>query len=118
MSVAIGLVVLGVVLARGPAIAPPPGRIYVADRENNRIVRMNDMTGAGWTTFGAEGSGTNQFNDPFSIFVDGAGRIYVTDNRNNRIVRMNDMTGAGWTTFGTAGSGTNQFRRSVGIFVR
>jgi streptogramin lyase len=85
------------------------GRIYVADSNNNRIVRVNDMTGAGWTALGSPGTGVNQFANPFSVFVDSAGRIYVADSNNNRIVRVNDMTGAGWTTFGTPGRGVNQF---------
>ncbi len=73
------------------------GRIYVADMGNGRIVRVNDMTGAGWTTLGTPGTGVHQFNKPLGVFVDGAGRIYVADLDNSRIVRMNDMTGAGWT---------------------
>jgi DNA-binding beta-propeller fold protein YncE len=92
--------------------------IYVADAGNNRIVRMNNMTGAGWTAFGAGGSGVGQFSVPLGIFVDDAGKIYVADSRNDRIVRMNDMTGAGWTTFGTTGSGTDQFSGPSGIFVQ
>ena len=31
------------------------GRIYVADAMNGRIVRMDDMTGTNWTTFGTTG---------------------------------------------------------------
>jgi DNA-binding beta-propeller fold protein YncE len=62
------------------------GKIYVTDYANNRIVRMNDMTGAGWTTFGMFGSGANQFNGPWGIAVDAAGKIYVTDGGNERIV--------------------------------
>ena len=50
-------------------------RIYVADYSNNRIVRMTDVTGAGWTTFGSKGTGANQFNGPVGIYVDGAGQI-------------------------------------------
>src|SRR2546426_7026869 len=76
------------------------GQIYVADWNNNRIVRMNDMTGAGWTELGMFGSGPNQFNGPFGIFVS-AGQIYVADRHNNRIVQMDSMTGARWTAFGT-----------------
>jgi streptogramin lyase len=72
------------------------GRIYVADLKNNRIVRMNDMTGAGWTTLSISADGVNRFEDPRAIFVDGAGQIYVMDL--TRIVRVNNMTGAGWTT--------------------
>ncbi|MDI6773257.1 MAG: hypothetical protein QME77_11825 [bacterium] len=41
-----------------------PGQIYVADQNNHRVVRFNDMSGAGWVTLGALGSGTNQFNNP------------------------------------------------------
>src|SRR2546427_6118348 len=78
------------------------GQIYVADRNNNRIVRMNDMTGAGWTTFGTLGSGMNQFSSPFGTFVS-TGQIFVADTFNNRIVRMNDMTGAGGSELGMFG---------------
>lgn len=39
------------------------GRIYILDTGNGRVVRINDMTGAGWTTFGAQtrqfGAGSN-----------------------------------------------------------
>lgn len=80
------------------------GRIYVGDAGHNRIVRMNDMTSAGWTTLGTRGAGINQFDLPNGIFVHGEGRIYVADRGNNRIVRMSDITGAGWTTLGTQGS--------------
>jgi hypothetical protein len=90
----------------------------VADNGNHRIVRMNDMTGAGWTTLGTGGSGANQFHFPEFVFVDGAGRIYVNDLENHRIVRMNDMTGAGWTTLGALGSGANQFNRPRRVFIR
>jgi hypothetical protein len=36
---------------------------------NHRIVRMDDMTGAGWTTLGTFGSGANQFHWPASVFI-------------------------------------------------
>ena len=93
------------------------GRIYVADSGNSRIVRVDDITGVGWTTLGTYGTGVNQFSHPHGIFVDGAGRIYVADSGNNRIVRVNDMTGTGWKTLGTSGRGANQFSELRGIFV-
>jgi sugar lactone lactonase YvrE len=92
-------------------------QIYVTDSGNNRIVRMDDMTGTDWTTFGTAGGGANQFTNPVGLFVDTTGAIYVADAGNNRIVKMDDMTGAGWTTFGTAGGGANQFTNPVGLFV-
>lgn len=98
----------------GGGIVGPP-KIYVTDRDNSRIVRMDDMTGAGSVSIGSYGSGTYQFINPQGIFVDTAEKIYVADSR---IVRIDDMTGAGWTTFGTLGSGTNQFSGPSGIFVR
>ncbi len=110
------LALLMVGSARAQAPAPNAG-IFVTDAGNYRIVRIDDMTGAGWTTFGSTGSGVNQFNLPFGIFVDATGKIYVADSGNNRLVRFDDMTGAGWTTFGALGGGVNQFRRPVGVSV-
>ena len=72
------------------------GRIYVSDK--HRIVRMNDITGNGWTSFGSHGSGQGQFNYIRGLSVDKKGRIYVSDYFNNRVVRFDDMNGAGWTT--------------------
>lgn len=88
------------------------GRIYVADESNSRIVRVNDMTGAGWTILGTLGIEVGEFKFPAGIFVDGAGRIYVADTGNERIVRVNNMTGAGWTTLDLLGA------RPYGVFVR
>jgi streptogramin lyase len=73
------------------------GRIYVTDNSNNRIVRMDSISGAGAVPFGTTGAGTGQFSDPVGVFVDGSGKIYVADWGNNRIVRIDDMTGANWT---------------------
>lgn len=68
----------------GEVISPPPagpGGDYEAGHYNHRIVRMEDLTGKGWTTLGSRGSSVNQFHSPLGLFVDGAGRIYVTDAR-------------------------------------
>ena len=32
-----------------------PVRLYITDNDNNRIVRINDMSGAGWVTYGSYG---------------------------------------------------------------
>jgi hypothetical protein len=85
------------------------GRIYVADR--HRIVRMNDISGDGWTSFGGHGDGVGRFNYIVGIAVDSHDRIYVSDFFNERIVRIDDMTGAGWTTYREA------IRRPAGIAV-
>lgn len=98
------------------------GRILVSDNTfpdgNNRIVRVDSMTGAGWITFGSTGTGVNQFIGPSGIFTDGSGRIYVADGSNNRLIRVDNITGAGWTAFGTEGAGVNQFRSPGAVIVR
>src|SRR3989441_6291482 len=113
------LVAIGTSACTGVISPPPIPAIYVADESNNRIVRMDDVTGAGWTPFGTFGSGMNQFRFPSGIYVSAAGQIFVTDAFNHRIVRMDSMTGTGWTALGgpPAGSGMNQFSSPSGIFV-
>ncbi len=115
LSIVLLVLIVGSAGAQAPA---PSAGIFVADAGNNRIVRIDDMTGAGWTTLGGQGNGNKQLTLPNGIVVDAAGRIYVADFGNNRIVRMNDMTGAGWTTLGGPGTGKNQFNSPRGIFVR
>ena len=95
----------------------PAAWIFVANMGNDQIVRIDDMTGFAWTTFGSRGSGANQFLGPAGIFVDTGGKIFVADPGNHRIVRIDDMTGAGWTTLGSRGDETNQFDSPRGIFV-
>lgn len=77
----------------------PQGRIYVADV--NRVVRVDDLSGAGWITFGRHGSGMGEVNLTRSITLDSRGRIYFVDFFNRRVVRMDDMTGRGWVTYAT-----------------
>ena len=91
--------------------------LYIADTYNNRIVRMDDMSGANWEVFGKAGTGTNQFRNPWGIFVDSAGKIYVTDSVNCRVVRMDDFAGTNWTSLGHCGSGGHQFNNPTGLFV-
>ena len=90
---------------------------YTGTNQSNRIVRISDMTGVGWTTFGSSGNGANQFSFPRGMFASGIDRMYVTDESNHRIVAFQGMTGAGWTAFGTQGIGINQFQDPLGITV-
>src|SRR5581483_11282299 len=84
------------------------GRLYIADRENRRIVRMDDVFGANWLPF--SGTGANALSNPgartdctsstdgvYETALDSAGRIYIVATNPAQVVRINDMTGAGWT---------------------
>ncbi len=99
-------------------------QIYVADMNNDRIVRMDDPSGSNWTTLGTSGTGANQFGGPYGLTFDASGRIYVLDRTNNRIVRMDDFSGAGWVVLCdnppsscSAGSGNYQFAWPEGIAI-
>jgi hypothetical protein len=70
------------------------GYIYIADCENNRIRKMNNLgevttiAGSGAVGF-ADGMGTAaMFHHPTALAVDAAGNIYVTDQDNYRIRKI------------------------------
>ena len=105
-------------------------KVYVADRINNRIVKMD--SGTGGTTLGnnrqtlggpTAGSGTGQFNSPIGLFVDTVNNfVYVGDDGNNRIVKFSSggagaMSTTGWNTLGSSGSGVGQFQTPTDVFV-
>lgn len=82
------------------------GHIYIADRLNDRIVRINDMTGSGWQTVVGPGTcggmpSSNQMCKPTAVTVDGSGRIYVREYY-TRTIRLDNMAGAGLTMVGPA----------------
>lgn len=104
------------------------GNLFVCDRDNHRIVKI---TSAGVTSVFAGGTmgftnatGTSaQFNQPYSITIDGSGNLYVGD-RINHAIRKITSAGAVSTLAGngTAGStnGTGaaaSFNEPLGVTV-
>jgi sugar lactone lactonase YvrE len=74
------------------------GNIYVADYNNARICKWNNMGesqgwigggNSGWQTSGpiSSGSGLTYFDSPVSVYVDSSGNIFVVDGANNRICK-------------------------------
>ncbi|GAB3493266.1 hypothetical protein GCM10027341_08360 [Spirosoma knui] len=100
------------------------GNIYVADSDNDRIQKFppnSTSATSGSTVAGGNGggSGTNQFNDPYRVFVDGSGNIYVADWRNYRIQKWAPGAVEGTTVAGgnDYGGGANQLWHAEGMFV-
>jgi DNA-binding beta-propeller fold protein YncE len=73
----------------GPLVLPTDvevhqSRIYVVDSGNNRVVVLN-KNGKTQFSFGREGAGEGEFQDPVGLAVDHDGLIYVADTGNHRI---------------------------------
>jgi sugar lactone lactonase YvrE len=93
------------------------GNIYIADRDNRRIRKVNTSgiisTVAGTGTAGYSGDGgaatAAQLNNPTGVSIDSTGNIYIADLINNRIRKVNTSgiisTVAGTGTAGYSGDG-------------
>src|SRR5262245_27777311 len=92
--------------------AAKPERIYIADWANHRVVRMDDMTGAGWTAIG-EG----QFSYPVGVCVDAAGGLVVTEQRHHRIVRIDDPCRPQWTRLRPPDAESKRVNKHAGSWV-
>ncbi len=112
---------IGVVNCKNPNVPDPVDEIqkklFITDQLNNRIVRVDDTSGAGWVAYGTSGTGTGNFDSPIDVFIDASNRIYICDMGNHRIVRMDDMLGNGWVEYGTYGTGTGNFKRTGSVFL-
>lgn len=75
----------------------PSGRLLVADSGNRRVVRVDDISGANWISYGQAGAtGAGTFADPRGIAVDGEGRIWISDPGARRVTTIDDLDGTGW----------------------
>jgi len=72
-------------------------KLVIPDAENNRIVQMDDMTGAGWTTLTWNDLGFSNYYEfaPYDIDFDSQGRIYIANYYNNSedrgLIRIDDI---------------------------
>jgi predicted membrane-bound mannosyltransferase/sugar lactone lactonase YvrE len=81
----------------------PDGKVYVAEEFNNRISVFNP-DGTFSTSFGTEGSGTNDvaFTRPNGVAVGASGNIYIADTWNYRVMVL-DKNGKYITSWGSKG---------------
>jgi serine/threonine-protein kinase len=89
------------------------GRIYIADRLNNRVDVLSS-TGKMLRAFGS--AGDKSFNRPSDVTLDGRGNIYVADTYNDRVVELSP-SGAALQSWGGTGQGLGHFHRPVSIAV-
>ncbi|MEP6755172.1 MAG: NHL repeat-containing protein [Chthonomonadales bacterium] len=103
------------------------GYIYVLDGTGNRVVRVDNMSGANPVRYGTKGNGRDNFDllDPLTysganhgLSIDKDNHVYVADYANNRIVRfdanaLNDITTSNFNSFPInqpyGGNGANYF---------
>jgi hypothetical protein len=90
------------------------GNVYIADRYNHRIRKIDISTGiittvAGNGSIGSSGDGglaTNaSFSYPLGVAVDGSNNIYIFDQYSLRIRKVNGSTGIITTVAGNGSSG-------------
>jgi hypothetical protein len=67
-------------------------------------------------TWGSDGSGNGQLDDPGAVAVGPTGTVYVTDSLNNRVETFSS-TGAFESTFGSMGAANGDFQTPNGIAV-
>ncbi len=90
--------------------------LFVGDYLNNRVMMFpwnstSGTAGAMVAGTGSSGSGANQLNGPFGLFVTDDGILYIADYNNHRIQKWIIGATSGVTVAGTgaAGSGLSQF---------
>jgi DNA-binding beta-propeller fold protein YncE len=88
------------------------GDAWVADSDKNRIVEYGP-TGTLIASYGSEGTGHVQFDDPSDIKILGSD-VYVSDTRNDRIEILN-LKGEWVGQIGSEGNGGGQFKNPEGI---
>lgn len=75
------------------------GRIYVADAGNQRIVRMDDFTGAGWTTLDVS-SVIDNGSPTMDLTIGPDGKIYFCVRLDHIVCRADDMADTEIETYG------------------
>jgi len=93
------------------------GNLYIADGNNNRVLKYNAGTVtifagtgvAGYTGVGGPAAGA-ELNDPKGVHIDGGGNVYIADFLNNCVRKVDATSGnittiAGTTSPGATGDG-------------
>jgi sugar lactone lactonase YvrE len=111
------------------------GHLFVADRGNNRIRRIDAVTGVITTVAGNGSAGDSgdggpataaALRKPSDVFIDGAGNVFIADTENSRIRCVDAATGVITTVAGNGADGFSgdggpataaRIRKPQGVFV-
>ena len=63
------------------------GRVYVSDRDNDRI-QIFTSEGVFVDKWGTQGTGDGEFEAPYTVAVTSDGSVYVSDKENHRIQKF------------------------------
>jgi sugar lactone lactonase YvrE len=89
------------------------GSIYIADNNNNRVIKLQEGSLFGTIFAGTEGSGSNdtQLQGPTGLAIDTSSNIYIADSYNFRVMlwRQNSPTGILVAGTGIPGGAMNTF---------
>ncbi|MGZ3438747.1 MAG: SMP-30/gluconolactonase/LRE family protein, partial [Polyangia bacterium] len=95
---------------RPHALCVDGNALYVTDKQNHAVRKVDPATGSVITIAGSGQTGSSdgvgalaRFNGPFGCVADGAGKLYVSDSSNDTIRAINLATGAVSTIAGSAG---------------
>jgi len=100
------------------------GNLYVADFNNNRVIKFtppfnsaNNGTVVAGT--GTAGSANTQLNGPTAVYVDGSGDVFVCDQGNNRIMEWSSPYTSGTCVAGGNGfaSGNTALAAPFGLYL-
>jgi DNA-binding beta-propeller fold protein YncE len=91
------------------------GEVYVADTNNNRIVKLSS-SGTVLAEWGSRGMSDGRFRSPVGVAVDAAGTVYVLDGGNNRVQAFGS-NGGFVEKWGLRGTGLGEFSQPGAISV-
>ncbi|HEX3910006.1 MAG TPA: NHL repeat-containing protein [Solirubrobacteraceae bacterium] len=97
------------------SVAPGEEIIFVADKGNDRIVKL-DANGNVLREWGSRGGGDGRFHAPAGVAVDGAGNVFALDSENNRVEQFGP-DGRFISKWGFRGTGLGDFSQPSAIGV-
>lgn len=94
------------------------GRLFVADRGNDRVVSFDLATGASAALMPPADGAIGPLRRPSGVASIPGGALLVADTGNRRVVFLDSPAGARWSAFGTAGAtASGGFEAPAGICV-